>query len=457
MGKEMVEKVSKIKNNEVAIQGNESKYLRYHKNILDEFRKVHNIIQNAEGPDAFYLISNAKKRLTISARQECEDLLKDLILNFNDRKIDEFCERVVSILSSLETTNYLYGYMFEIKDTKQYISEKITKLSAKRYKILEMELNKNKYKNLEDSKIKILFENIIYCNKLLTFANEIYTDNINALKINIIILEKIIKNATNIGIDNYTREIHLLKIQKYRALILEIENENFVDNAISHRVYSNNAIFENKNRTVVSEKTLKTTSLMLTSNNNMKKEEKINHLTIKFIEATDEVLKTLSVHSSGDFITEALQKFSSIMTSIETINYLKGNYIDGLAVAKNISTKLSDLIYTNYITIKRSFDVLPNKSKEDYVIFLREIDSYKETLIRAYELNNDNISALKRYAKIASNILDNSDKFGLGQSQYAIFKREFDKYTVELNEKDPTWEMSGKKAKKKGFFSKLLG
>lgn len=454
MAKGNKEESSKIKSKGIQVYRQQGKYLEQYQNILDDFKTIHSFIQEAKGPEAYFLITGAQKKLTSSSIEECDSMIKDLILNFNESSISLFMEKTISLITSLETTNLLYGNMIDIQGIKKHISEKTTKLSVKRYKILYAEITKNRF--IDDGKLRVLYENILLCKKLLTFANGIYKENTTAIKYNIKISQNLIDLGGKIGIDNYTKEIFSMEIRDYNNEIMEMENSsNIIDIEKSSRNKE-----KPKVESVINKKVIESTSLMLVSLNQTNTPDNIKEskLTNQFMKAADEVIINAKQNNSGDFISYAIQQFSSILSTIETMNYLKGDIIDYNLISQNISTQLSDLIYKNYTTMTISWDTLTNKSFEDYKIYLREVITYKDTLLKSYELNNENIEALKRYNEIAKKILLNKNNFKINESIQKKLKNEIDEFTIIIKKTEPGYEKTSSKnstKEKKGFFSKL--
>lgn len=439
-----------VNNKAISVYGQQGKYLEQYQCILDDFKKIHCFIQEAQGPEAYYLITGAQKKLTVSSIEECDKMIKDLILNFNENSISVFMEKTISLMTSLETTNLLYGNMINIQGIKKHISEKITKLGVKRYKILYNEITKNRF--IDDGKLRILYENILLCKKLLAFANDIFKENTTAIKYNIKISKNLIECGNKIGIDNYTKEIFSMEIKDYENKIREIENSN---NIIGENNIKQNST-SHKAKSMINKETIEATSLMLVSLNQSNTPVTIQKkkLTEQFMKAADDVIINAKRHTSVDFITSAIQQFSSILSTIETMNYLKGEVIDYKLISNNISTKLSDLIYINYTTMTKSWDNLPNKNYDDYKIYLKEVVSYKDTLIKAYELNNKNVEALKRYIEISKKIISNKNNFKLNDSTQSKYRSEIEEFTDIIRKYEPSYDKTFGK-EKKGFFSKL--
>lgn len=441
-----------IQHKGIVVYGQQGKYLDQYQSILDDFKRIHSFIQEAKGPEAYFLITGAQKKLTGSSIEECDKMIKNLIMNFNESSISLFMEKTISLITSLETTNLLYGNMIDIQGIKKHISEKATKLSVKRYKILFSEIIKNRF--IDDAKMRVLYENILLCKKLLTFASNIYKENITAIKYNMKISQNLIDFGGKIGIDNYTKEIFSMEIRDYENELMEIENSN---NIIS---VNNEIKNKEKPKSIINKKVIESTSLMLVSinQNSMIESSQNTKLTQQFMKAADEVIINAKRHTSGDFISYAIQQFSSILSTIETMNYLKGEVIDYKVISENISTQLSDLIYKNYTTMTMSWDTLNNKSFDDYKIYLREVTSYKDTLIKAYELNNKNTEALKRYNEIAKKILSNKNNFKINEGIQKKLKSEIDEFTDIIKKNDPGYDRNTVKNStkdKKSFFSKL--
>ena len=187
-----------------------------------------------------------------------------------------------------------------------------------------------------------------------------------------------------------------------------------------------------------------------------------NSATDKFIEMTNEVIKDVSEEASGDFLSIALQRFYSIIGSIETLNYLKGNVVDKRAITNNISNLLTDMIYTNYTTITKSWNDIPGKTTEDYATYEKEVNQYIDILTEAYNMCNDNIDALKRCVEIQNNLLLMKDEFKFSLGKQAKLEYSINSNLVTIHKVDPDFKVAGpnqpkvEKKKKKSFWSKIF-
>lgn len=437
----------------IAVYNTNSQYLSQYKSILDDFKQVHTLLHKAQGPETYFVITGAQKKLTQTAKDECDRMVKELIHDFTDVGINSFTEKIISLVTSVETTNYLYGGMVKIDEIKKYISDRITKIGVKRYKLLWNELQKNPY--AEEAKLRILFQNIMLCKKVLAFSSEVCVDNATTLKYNIKILQDLVDNGDRIGLDNYTKELYMMEIKEYNNRILEIENSStLIDIETKHGD-------DHKGEEIVNKEAIETSSTMLVTlaSNRVSMEEQNKALTEQFLNSSNAVIKNASRATSGDFVSNVMQQFSSILSTVDTLNYLRGNVIDYKVIANNISTQVSDLVYSNYTSMTESWDKIQDKQDDDYKIYMKEVFSYKDNLIKAYELNSENTQALERYNEIAIKILKNKNHFKLQTNTEINLKRQIEEYSDIIKKKDNNYsnELIREKKDKKGFFSKLWG
>ena len=133
-------------------------YLDKSKKLLEDFKKMQNVIMEAQGPDISILIKVAQNNLTKTAMEQASEMIKEFQGNFNEDSVEDFIEHSISLITSIETANYLYGNIIDVQDIRKYISVKVTKqIVIRSRKLLEL----LKVTNFEDKvKLSIIVEQL---------------------------------------------------------------------------------------------------------------------------------------------------------------------------------------------------------------------------------------------------------------------------------------------------------
>lgn len=440
-----------MQKNEIAVYGKNNNYLSEYQGILDDFKEVHKLMAEANGPEVFFLITSAQKKLTKKSIDEIDKMITDLIVNFNDENIEKFMEKIISMMSSLETTKHLYGNIIDVDSIKGYISKKITVLSVKRYRIIESQIMKNRF--IEESKLKVLYSNITNCKKIVKFAIDLDNNNLKAVEFIITMLNNLIKNAARMGVDNYTREVILLEVNEYEKIL--DHSMNTEDN--EEQRYENEIKIEDK---IVNEKAVEESCNMLVtlSQSNDSKAVQTEKLTQQFIDTSNEVVINARRNSGGgNYINEAVRQFASIMSTVQTLNYLQGGVIDIVAVAKNISTQLNDLAWQGYNLIDKSWDV-SSKTDDDNKMYIRELNLYCDILLKSYDIYPDNIGPLKKYITILDSKVKHKSILKISKDDELDINRLRKEKAEIIKRKDPAYKLlEMEQKKKKGIFSRFWG
>ena len=181
--------------------------------------------------------------------------------------------------------------------------------------------------------------------------------------------------------------------------------------------------------------------------------------TKQFIDITNNVIQEVKESASNDFINVAFQKYYSIISAIETVNYMKGMVIDKKKIASNISKILTDMIYSNYLAITGSWNKIEEKSDEDYLTYSKEILNYSKMLFESYRMDKDNKEALYRATEIEIILYKNRNKFKLKYDLYNKIKNNIINNTPIIKEAYPEFKglvEKSKDSKKKSFWSKIF-
>ena len=105
-------------------------YLDKSKKLLEDFKKMQNVIMEAQGPDISILIKVAQNNLTKTAMEQASEMIKEFQGNFNEDSVEDFIEHSISLITSIETANYLYGSIIDIQDIRKYIHSSVQQASA---------------------------------------------------------------------------------------------------------------------------------------------------------------------------------------------------------------------------------------------------------------------------------------------------------------------------------------
>lgn len=444
-----------MQKNEISIYGKNNNYLSEYQGILDDFKEIHRLMAEATGPEVFYLVTGAQKKLTRKSVEEIDKMIKDLVMDFTDINIEKFMEKIISILSSLETTKQLYGNIIDVESIRKYISKKLTILTLKRYNIVDKQILKNRF--IEESKLKVLYTNITNCKKIIMFAIDLDGNNIKAIEFIISMLNNLITKSAQMGVDNYTREVILLEVKHYEEKLDLILSNVDEENNISK--YNANLVADKSN--VVNEKAVEESCNMLVTLN-QSSESKINQtkrLTEQFISTSNEVIVNAKRNSGGgSYINEAVRQFASIMSTVQTINYLQNGSVDINSVAKNISTHLLNLSWESYLDLINIWNGIDFKTSDDIKMFNRETNQYCDILLKSYEIYPDNIIPLKRFIEIIDQKLKQKLNLKLTKDDELNLDRLRKNKAEIVKRKDPNYKLVDLDSKKKkGIFSRLWG
>ena len=440
-----------MQKNEIAVYGKNNSYLSEYQGILDDFKEIHKLMAEANGPEVYYLLTGAQKKLTRRSVEEVDKIIKDLVMNFTDDNIEKFMEKVISMLSSLETTKQLYGNIIDVDSIKKYISKKLTILTMKRYKIIESQILKKRF--IEESKLKVLYSNITNCKKVVMFAIDLDKLNVRAIEFIISMLNNLINNSARMGVDNYTREVILLEVKEYESRLELILNSD--DNDTHSKVKEN--LTQIQYNSVVNEKAVEESCNMLVTLNNSRtsKVDQTKKLTAQFISTSNEVVENAKRNCGGGaYINDAVRQFASIMSTVQTINYLQNGVVDIVSVAKNISSQLMDLAWKSYNDLIKRWNLITNKNEDDIKMFLREVNQYSEILLKAYDIYPDNILPLKRYVDLLDVRIKYKETLKLSKDDELNIMRERKNKAEIIRRKDPNYKLVELETKKKkGLFS----
>lgn len=434
-------------------------YLDKSKKILDDLKKTQNVIKEAQGADITILIKVAQNNLTKTALEECTMLVRELQRVFNEENVNDFIEHSITLITSIETANYLYGNIIDIDDVRKRISAKATKQILIRGKKLIEQLKITSFEN--KVKLSIIVDQLNLCMKVYDYCWDIYPKNIKALRESNNIIAIMIIHRIKLGLDNYNVEALKMVIDKNESKISSILSNTSNDSGVmtkenieNHKKDSENILVTNENCFFTNfdiEANTEATALVQTKNS----------VTDKFIDMTNKVIKEVTESSSNDFMNIALQKFYSIISAIETINYIEGNVVNKHAVALNISSLLTEMIYSNYKAIKHSWDEMLDKNPEDYVAYAKEIKKYCHILIEAYDMCNDNINSLKTCVIIEKDLYNMRTDFNFNKIEIENLKKTIEsqleqiwkidkKFNIEKNEHDK------ESKKRRGLWAKIF-
>ena len=380
-------------------------------------------------------------------------MIKEFQGNFNEDSVEDFIEHSISLITSIETANYLYGNIIDVQDIRKYISVKVTKqIVIRSRKLLEL----LKVTNFEDKvKLSIIVEQLNLCIKVFDYCWDIDPKNIKSLKETNNIIEVMITNRIKLGLDNYNIEVLRMMIDRNTSKIeaSKIKKVN-KDTIVGQAMNNNSTVTSNDNSFFANfdiEEDNSTTALVQTNNT----------ITDRFVDITNKVIKEVTESSSNDFMNIALQKFYSIIGAIETMNYLKGNVVDKHAVSLNISNLLTEMIFSNYTAIKHSWDEMVDKSPEDYTAYAKEVKKYCEILVEAYEMSKDNINALKKCVTIENDLYNMKSEFNFKKFEVEKLNKSIEKHLEIIKKKDTSFTVERKKPeketkKKKGIWAKIF-
>ena len=417
-------------------------YLDKSKKLLEDFKKMQNVIMEAQGPDISVLIKVAQNNLTKTAMEQASEMIKEFQGNFNEDSVEDFIEHSISLITSIETANYLYGNIIDVQDIRKYISVKVTKqIVIRSRKLLEL----LKVTNFEDKvKLSIIVEQLNLCIKVFDYCWDIDPKNIKSLKETNNIIEVMITNRIKLGLDNYNIEVLRMMIDRNTSKIeaskiKKVNKDTIVGQAMNNNstvtskdIEGDNIIVTNDNSFFANfdiEEDNSTTALVQTNNT----------ITDRFVDITNKVIKEVTESSSNDFMNIALQKFYSIIGAIETMNYLKGNVVDKHAVSLNISNLLTEMIFSNYTAIKHSWDEMVDKSPEDYTAYAKEVKKYCEILVEAYEMSKDNINALKKCVTIENDLYNMKSEFNFKKFEVEKLNKSIEKHLEIIKKKDTSF------------------
>ncbi|MEG0408455.1 hypothetical protein [Clostridium sp.] len=452
------------KQNELAL-GTMKEYVTDSKELLDNLKMVQGIIQKSEGREIPFLIKVAQTNLTKTSIEQCKNMIIDLQVNFNDDGIALFIEKTISLVTAAETSNLIYGDLIKIKDLRNYLSNKTYNIVYLRTKKLLQQLKNTKYE--DNLKLSFIVDNLNLCNKMFEYCWDIYPENIVSLEQTIVILNTLIKQRVKLGLDNYNVELVKVMINKNEEKICKIRNSK-IELDINGQILSREKGMNNETLKsaldeslvitdcdIVSELVYLETGTEEVSLINASK----NDPTDQFIEISNNVLREIKESAANDFISIAFQKFYSIVSAIETINYIKGIVIDKKKISRNISNIITEMIYSNYIAITESWNSIEEKSEEDYIAYSKEILNYSKMLFEAYEMNKDNIDALHKSIQIEIVLYKNKYNFKLNHDLCEKLRSSINKNTSLIKEVYPEFNGNieiAKESKKKSFWSKIF-
>lgn len=446
----------------VAVQDSATKeYINSNKKLLKDIKKIHKIIMKADGKDIPILLKLAQKNLTNTSNDLANDMIKELQGNFTEDSVQDFIEHSISLISSIETANHIYGSIMDIDEIRKHLSFRVTKQIIFRSRKLMEQL---KLTNFEDkAKLIIIVDQLNLCIKVFDYCWDIYTKNIKALKETNYIIEVMIHNRIKLGLDNYSVEVLRMSIDRNQqkisaSTVAPIKKDSIINEAMKvgdSNTYTEPTSAGGENKVLEAieiEENNTTTSLVETSNS----------ATDKFIDITNKVIKEVSEGSSNDFMNVALQKFYSIIGAIETTNYLKGNVINKKAVSLNISYLLTEMIYSNYTAIAKSWSDMQDKNPEDYTAYQKEIKKYTKILKEAYDMAPANLDALKKCVSVQNDLYLMKDDFKFKKYEIDKLNAFIEENLKTINETDKTFKIDRTipvkevSKKKKGLWSKIF-
>lgn len=440
-------------------------YIAYSKKLLDDFKKMQSIIQDADGPDISIFIKVAQKNLTSTAMKQSDEMLKELQLDFSEKKVQLFIEQSITLITSVETANYLYGDMIDVDDIRRYISGKATKMTSIRIEKLIKELEATKYE--DKRKLTFIVENMNLCMKLFEYAWDICPQNFTALRKTNKIITTMIKHRVKLGLDNDNVDILNELIEKNANKVKEFNNnQNKKTTKVNlAEVLNESQILYTTDEEPKSSSSKKENGTALTTTSgsrgiqNTIKAMRIA-ITNKFIDMSTDVIKSASDEANNDFLNVALQKFYSIIGAIETINYLKGDIVNKKAVSYNISMLLSDMIFSNYTTISNSWKEIQDKSIEDYNAYAKEVKKYCDILTESYDMCNDNIDALKKCVTIENDLYVLREEFKFSKGEVFNLNKSIEDHMAIISKHDQNFtisrEVKKEEKKKQSFWAKIF-
>lgn len=441
------------------ISDNSKEYIEYSKKLLEDFKMMQSVILNAKGIEVPVLIKVAQGNLTKACMEHIDVIIKDLQRSFNEKTISSFTEKSISIITSMDTANFLYGSIVDINEIKKYLSSKLTKLMILRSEKL---LNNLKVTSFEEKgKISVIVDSLNLSIKMLEYAYDIYPSNIVCLKQSKKILETLVLNRVKLGLDNYNVELLKILIDKHSIKIEAFKRPEEVGSSLAEemdKVNNKNIIingYDIANTVNSSEYEANTTETALVFNK--------TSITDKFIDMTNNVIVEVTNSDSNDFLNIALQKFYSIITSVETVNFLKGETINKRAVTENISILITDLVYRNFSGISRSWRELTNKTPEDNAAFYKELCIYKEMFLEAHSMCPDNVEPIKKCIEVELTLFNNKATFNFTKGQESLLDQEINEHVQIVKREEPNYspinaEENNKQTpkRKKSWWSKIF-
>lgn len=448
------------KRNEIEMQTTKE-YISDSKELLNALKKVQDVILKADGEEIPFLIKVAQTNLTKTTISQCKNMIIELQQNFNDEGIALFIEKTISLITAAETANLIYGDLIKIKDVRSYLSKKTYNIILLRATKLLDQLKNTKYE--ESIKLNFIVDNLNQCNKVFEYCWDIYPENILSLEQTIVILNSLIKQRVKLGLDNYNVELLKLMIDKNKEKISDIKNTTIELDSNGQLL---NTIKNNKHNLkssldenlIIKDNEVVSGLVALDTNTSLATITK-DDATKQFINITNNVIQEVKESASNDFINVAFQKYYSIISAIETVNYMKGMVIDKKKIASNISKILTDMISSNYLAITDSWSKIEEKSEEDYLTYSKEILNYSKMLFEAYRMDKDNKEALYRATEIEIILYKNRNKFKLKYDLYNKIKNNIINNTPIIKETYPEFKglvEKTKDSKKKGFWSKIF-
>ena len=189
----------------VTKEGGSKEYFTHCIKLLNDFKMMKDVIIQSDVRDVPILIKVAQNNLTKSAIAISDTMIKESQVDFNSKNVQIFIEKTISLITSVETADYLFGKMIDSTELRKYISVRTTNLVIKRSdKLLKL----IKTTNFEDkAKLNIIIDNLNLCNKLLQYCWDISPSNIKALQQINKIIDKMIYHKLKLCLDNYNIEI----------------------------------------------------------------------------------------------------------------------------------------------------------------------------------------------------------------------------------------------------------
>lgn len=429
---------------------------------MNALKKVQDVILKADGKEIPFLIKIAQTNLTKTTISQCKNMIIELQRNFNDEGISLFIEKTISLITAAETANLIYGNLIKIREVRRYLSKKTYNIILLRTNKLLDQLKNTKYE--ESIKLNFIVDNLSQCNKVFEYCWDIYPENILSLEQTIVILNSLIKQRVKLGLDNYNVELLKLMINKNKEKISDIKDTN-IELDSNGKLLNN--LKENKHNLkssldeslIIRDDEVVSELVALDNTNTSLTTITKDAVTKQFINITNNFIQEVKESASNDFINVAFQKYYSIISAIETVNYMKGMVIDKKKIASNISKILTDMIYSNYLVITDSWDKIEEKSDEDYLAYSKEILNYSKMLFEAYRMDEDNKEALYKATEIEIVLYKNKNKFKLKYDLYNKVKNNIINNTPIIKEAYPEFKglvEKSKDPKKIGFWYKIF-